>query len=299
MQLNKDYSKPIKRGEFPDVEDVKFLFLTLNLSREECARICNCNPEKIKIVCQQNKFQKTREQKTELRQQTNLKKYGVKNVSQLTEVKQKKKDTWKSNYGVDNPTRCKQIYNKIKETCKIKYGVDSTNSLACKKQKISQTLIEKYHKNNIQYSFKNNTSNTRQKRYNIKKQNNLFNTSKPELQIKQLLEKYFIVNYQYKSQIYPFDCDFYLPELDLYIEYQGSWIHGNMPFKNIDICLKQLTEWQEKAKISKIYENAIDTWTRKDPNKRKIAEENNLNWLEFFNMTEFNNWYQQVCEILK
>ena len=66
IKLNRDYiNNPLKHGEYPEIEDVKFLFLVLNLSREECAKICNCNPEKIKIVCQQNKFSKTKEQRAE------------------------------------------------------------------------------------------------------------------------------------------------------------------------------------------------------------------------------------------
>lgn len=35
---------------------------------------------------------------------------------------------------------------------------------------------------------------------------------------------------QYKSSVYPWHCDFYIKELDLYIEYQGYYTHGNHPF---------------------------------------------------------------------
>lgn len=144
INLNRDYiNNPLKRGELPEKDDVKFLFLVLNLSREECAKICNCNPEKIKIVCQQNKFQKTKEQRSELRKQTNLKKYGVTNVSQLQEVKDKKEQKSLERYGVENPAQSKEVYNRIKETCLKKYGVESTNSLPSKKEKIKRTKQEK------------------------------------------------------------------------------------------------------------------------------------------------------------
>ena len=124
IKLNRDYiNNPLKHGEYPEAEDVKFLFLVLNLSREECAKICNCNPEKIKIVCQQ--------------------KYGVTNISQLKEIKDKKKQTTLKNYGVENPAQSKEVYNRIKETCLKKYGVESTNSLPSKKEKIKRTKQEK------------------------------------------------------------------------------------------------------------------------------------------------------------
>lgn len=306
INLNRDYTNnPLKRGELPEKDDVKFLFLVLNLSREECAKICNCNPEKIKIVCQQNKFQKTKEQKAELRKLTNLRKYGVENISQLDVIKQKKKETCRTNYGVDNPAQSKQIYNKIKETCKTKYGVESTNCLDWKKQKISKTLLQKYGVGNIMQSdkmkehFKQIAPETQAKSYKTKKKNKTFNTSQPEQQIKILLEKIFTVNYQYKSDSYPFACDFYIVDLDLYIEYNGTWTHGGMPFQPNKECNMQLQEWKEKAKTSKFYENAIETWTIRDVQKRQIAKEHNLNWIEFFSITEFKIWYKQLCENLK
>ena len=36
-----------------------------------------------------------------------------------------------------------------------------------------------------------------------------------------------------------------------------------------------------------MYLSFLRTWTVKDPLKRHIVKENNLNWLEFFNMNDF------------
>ena len=384
IKLNRDYiNNPLKHGEYPEIEDVKFLFLVLNLSREECAKICNCNPEKIKIVCQQNKFSKTKEQRAELRKKTLQQKYGVTNISQLKEIKDKKKQTTLKNYGVENPAQSSEIKNKMKETCLEKYGVESTNSLPDKKDKIKKTIQEKYGVDNIMQVFnvqekqkqtciekygvdnaiknkeikdkkeqtcldkygkenlfgteyfKNKSKETCTKKYNVenimqvfnneklnedalkikqkiidniptmldkmyktKKKNKSFNTSQPELQINSLLQKTFKVICQYKSELYPFACDFYLPDLDLYIEYNGTWTHGAMPYENNESCNRQLQRWQEKAKTSKFYQNAIYTWTDLDVRKRQTAKQNNLNWLEFFSMTEFNTWYKQICKML-
>ena len=35
--------------------------------------------------------------------------------------------------------------------------------------------------------------------------------------------------------------------------------------------------WQEKAKTSQFYANAIKTWTERDVEKQRVAKENNLN----------------------
>jgi hypothetical protein len=51
--------------------------------------------------------------------------YGVENISQLDEVKNKKKNTTRKNYGVDNPFQSEVIKEKIKSTNLEKYGVKS------------------------------------------------------------------------------------------------------------------------------------------------------------------------------
>ena len=128
-----------------------------------------------------------------------------------------------------------------------------------------------------------------------KTENNSFNISKEEQEILILLKERFPnLKTQYKSEEYPFLCDFYIPELNLYIEYQGHFSHGFKPFVGTENDLKKLYNWQEKVKQGKpSYKQAIETWTIRDPLKRKIVKENNLNWLEFFNMNDFIEWYKK------
>ena len=129
--------------------------------------------------------------------------------------------------------------------------------------------------------------------YDTKKKNGTFKTSKPELQIKKLLEEKFPnLEYQYRNkERYPFICDFYIPQLDLFIEYQGLWTHGKKPFESTIEDLQELELWKERAKKSKFYANAIEVWTLNDPLKRKVVKENNLNWIEFFTFEQFMEWY--------
>ena len=153
MNLKRDYIKnPLKRNEFPEPEDVKYLFLDLNYSREECAKVCNCSPNKIQVVCKQNSFVKTKEQRTQQRRRTNLLKYGCINVSQNSSIKEKKKETTFKNYGVENPAQSRIVFNKIKETCLERYGVESSNSTQEKKQKIKETNKRKY---GFEYAIQN------------------------------------------------------------------------------------------------------------------------------------------------
>lgn len=120
------------------------------------------------------------------------------------------------------------------------------------------------------------------KDYITRKKNNSFNKSKVEedLYTQLLIEnKDKTIYRQYKDDRYPYYCDFYILEDDLFIELNNHWTHGGKPYNPTDIdCQKQLQEWQEKAKTSKFFENAIQTWTVRDVQKQKCAKEHNLNY---------------------
>ena len=84
-----------------------------------------------------------------------------------------------------------------------------------------------------------------------------------------------------KDVRYPFNCDFYLPYYDLFIEINGHWTHGQHPFdKNNENDILTLNLW--KSKNTEFYDNAINVWTKRDVNKRTIAKTNNLNYLEYW-----------------
>ena len=137
------------------------------------------------------------------------------------------------------------------------------------------------------------------KEYQSKKKNNSFTVSKPEEEIyKSLCSKFHNVIHQYRSELYPFNCDFYIPEIDLYIEYQGHWTHGNEPYigtneqnEILEIWRNKSNELNFKGRTKNQYKRAIKIWTLEDPLKRKTVKENNLNWIEFFNMNEFLDWF--------
>lgn len=121
------------------------------------------------------------------------------------------------------------------------------------------------------------------KEYQTKKKNNSFNASDPE---KRMLEQLKLENpgktiyCQYKDKKrYPYYCDFYIVEDDLFIELNAHWTHGGKPYDPNDFwCQQQLRDWQEKAKQSQFYAVAIDTWTKRDVEKLQCAIKNGLNY---------------------
>ena len=71
-------------------------------------------------------------------------KYGVENISQLEEIKEKKRKTCMKNHGVDYPTQSKEVMEKIKQSVNEKYGVDYVSQLEEVKEKRKKTCMENY-----------------------------------------------------------------------------------------------------------------------------------------------------------
>ena len=248
-----------------------------------------------------------------------IKQYGVTNISQLPEIKEKIKQTFLNNYGVNNPNKVKEVRDKIKNTCLKKYGVTHHWKLDDIKEKRHQTWLNKYGVDvcsqnelvkqkmsqtcQIKYGVKwftqskqlikaSNTEETKNKEYKTKLKNNSFNKSKTEdLTYELLKEKYTDVKRQYKSDLYPFNCDFYIPSLNLYIECNYHWTHGGHPFdKDNENDNAKLKNMLNKINDHKFYKKAIYVWIELDVKKRNIAKQNNLNYIEFWNINEAINW---------
>lgn len=246
------------------------------------------------------------------REQTMIKKYGVSNVSKIPGIQQKRELTNLKKYGHKCSFASEKVQTKYKENLIKKYGVDNPSKLEEIKQKKANTFKENYNSETYGYTPELNKKRkeTCLKKYGYeftaqvpeviekirisKQKNGTFNTSKPEQKVKELLlEKFPDTIYQYKEERYPFNCDFYIPSLDLFIEYQGFWSHGFKPYEGTEKDLILLNKWKSKN-TKKIYRNAIKTWTVKDTLKRKTAQENNLNWIEFFTFNDFMNWYNTI-----
>ena len=276
---------------------VKFKKDGINKYRQFCSLKCmnsNKGQEIMHAKCKQTYYEKTGYENPFANPEVKEKlkyiwqeKYGVENPFASDKIKEKIVNTWKTNYNVDNPKKSKYIIEKIKKTNLEKYGntmyLQSDEGL-----KKSKYVLKQRYGNEIfahTETYKNKIKDIQQKRINSLKRNKSFNTSKIEQQFKEYLEQNYPndFEYQYKSELYPFNCDFYIKSLDLYIEIQGNWTHGGHPFdENNKDDLKRL-EYM-KSKNSGYYQNAINVWILSDVKKRNIAKENNLNYLEIFSI---------------
>ena len=218
------------------------------------------NVDKIKETWA-NKTDKERNEIKEKTRKTFINKYGDPGYRNVEKGKQTKFER----YG--NPH-----YNNIKknkETLLKKYGVDSYS----KTDMFRKLMLEKWQNTNF-----------REKIYNTKKKNNSFNKSKQEEFIYELLNTLLgeqdIIR-QHNTDEYPFNCDFYIKSLDLYIEYQGFYTHNFRPFDK-----NNKNDVEEANVLLLKYKDVWETWTIRDVKKRETAKKNNLNYIELWSVEQ-------------
>ena len=249
------------------------------------------NKEKGKQTCLEKYGQTSFNKKKE--KQTCLEKYGDENYNNP----EKRKQTCLEKYGREIPFN----YDKAKETCLKKYGVDNYSKTKEFKDRVKETnlnkfgvstplLLEKSRNKRFSKEIIDNVIDTKRK-------NHTFNTSKLEEELYLYIkEKFPSVIRQYKDkERYPFCCDFYIPELDLFLELNGTWTHGKHPFNiNSKEDISILNTWKEKSKEHPFYLSAIETWTIRDVKKRNKAKEENLNFHEFWNIEETKQFIDEL-----
>ena len=234
--------------------------------------------------------------------QTCIEKYGVEYSFQSNNNKEKTKQTLLEKYNVDNPLKSDIIKEKVKQTCIEKYGVEYVSQVPAIKEKKLKTMNKKYGGNapicdeNIKKKIMSKLDQKLEKEYNTKKKNKSFTQSKPEDKLFDYIKYIFpdvIRSYRNKEK-YPFNCDFYIPTYDLYIEYQGLWTHGTKPYEGTPEDLKIVNTWKSKNK--QYYNNAIYVWTDLDVRKRNIAHQNKLNFKELWNLDEAKQFIDSLIQ---
>lgn len=263
---------------------IKELYFNQNLTSHECQAKLGIGRKSWKRLVAKYNIKKTQAEINKKREETNIKIYGCSCSLNNENIRKKARETCMRNYGVEYALSSKEVRKKAENTLKELYGVDNYAKSA------------KYHK-----TMKENfaTGEPQRKQYETKKKNNTLghSVSIAELKIKNLLEQKFGIDdiihqtAQYKElfKIYPWNCDFYIKSLDLFIEYQGDWRHGKKPFdKNDKECKKLLSKWYRKYQNSNndIYLTAFHRYTIKDPKKRRYVKEHNINWKELWSMQE-------------
>ena len=318
--LDRDYSQyPVKRGELLNKEMLQTLYIDCNLSKPKIAKVLNCKLTYIKVSIKKHGIIKPVElisaskipgsNKTELELQkwkqqtsentkrmwltmpedqrkivTNRMSAKAKDIlnHQTKEQKQHRIEQFKKTWYSSSEEE-KQLRNKHNSESKKEWWKNASQEVIEKRSlKRNQTMENKTDEEKLEIQ---------EKIYNTKKKNGSLNTSKQEKEIEQILRAKFNVIPQYKCEKFPFACDFYVPELDLFIDYNEMWTHGGEPFNKCNPKhIEKLNMW--KSKNTKFYNNAIYTWTDLDVRKAEVTKQNNLNRIIFYTLEEFKHWWE-------
>lgn len=223
---------------------------------------------------------------------TCLKRYGVETFLSSPKARKQIKQTNLEKYGHENPFGSQIIQEKIRRTNLENLGVEYPQQSKIVRKKKAKTNLKLY--GNVC------PANT-EKSIKTKIKNGTFNTSKPEEDsYNKLLSVFPNIKRQYKDDRYPFNCDFYIPEKDLFIECNFHWTHNGHWFNEDNKKdLEFLNNWKDSSKESDYIRTAICTWTINDVSKRKIAKNNNLNYIVFWFLDDLDLWLSLDCPIGK
>ena len=205
---------------------------------------------------------------------TNIVKYGKSTPSTTSmalskshnkDAMDKKRQTMINKYGYANSFCTIETQHKVQNTMLERYG--SKNPMVCNKQ-----VFAKY----------NGTRSSWESMLKIALENANVN-----------------FRYEYNKDLrYPYYCDFYLPDSDIFVEINGYWMHNTHWFDENSIeDLNALKEWKKKAKTSTRMQSAINIWTKIDIEKRNCAKSNKLNYVVLWTIEDIQNWIDSNFKI--
>jgi hypothetical protein len=179
-------------------------FISLkNGYHEYCSTKCLSNSNEIKqkiLKTCQSKYGTNRFNNIQKTKQTNLKKYGVENISQNEIIKEKKKKIFNEKYGVNSYTQTNDYLEKTKQTNLKKYGVEHHLKLKSQIEKRNENNLKKYGvENPMQLSeIKEKTKQNNLKKYGVESTNQL---KIIKLKKKETTLKHFGVESPFQSKI--------------------------------------------------------------------------------------------------
>lgn len=218
--------------------------------------------------CQSDDYRENLDSIMDKVRNTNMSRYGAPFYVQSDEYKQnvdviqdKIQSTMRDIYGApvytqsdDYKQNVDKIVGKMRNTSVLRYGVPNYTQSEYYKQRVD--------------SIQSKINDT-------KRQNGTFGVSSVEEHIKAFSG--FESQYN-KDARYPYLCDFYDKDRDLFIEVNASWTHGYHWYdavKDAGVCAK----WKAKSEDSAYYANALEVFTKRDVERRETARVNSLNYV--------------------
>ena len=198
-------------------------------------------------------------------------------------------------WGCDNPMKNPEVQVALGKTNIAKYGSISPFGSSEVRQKSSKSKAKR-----LQKSFAEMYTNDKAIHVELSQEAVIYNC---------LVDKFGMddVFYQYgmhpSDRRYPYNCDFYIKSLDLFIEFNGHYTHGFHWFdaNNHDDQLR-VKHLLDTGKVQN--KKAVRTWCELDVEKRNKAKAEKLKYLVFWdgsvrhdkkkrvpNLSDFYRWF--------
>lgn len=134
-----------KKIPIPDRDELYTLYFTQNTRLVDVAKIYNTTTTTVKSWFRLYKFpRKDKQLALRLGEETNLQKFGSKNVFSCPEIQEKIKETNLDKFGCEHSLSSEVVRNKIKKTVRERYGVDYVSQVKEVQEKIANTHMERY-----------------------------------------------------------------------------------------------------------------------------------------------------------
>lgn len=261
-------------------------------------------------------------------QATIKERYGVTNIINVPGARERYQQSLQASYGVDNPAKSDEVKRKIRLTNLERYGGTSPMASEEVREKIRRTNMERYgYPNALQNPEINAKAEQRACETRVNRYGEPYFTMTEEFQARsdeyheqahqtrlensgygphpkiedrlyaRLVETFGEgdVERGYRDEErYPYACDFHIASRDLFIEVNAGVTHGGQWFDQDSVaCRAQLVRWHEDT-VKRAY---VDTWCRRDVEKRACAREHGLNYVTFWNsrLHDADVWFALGC----
>lgn len=251
--------------------------VSFNINKKKYNEFCStkCVRNNIDVNIKRNntmeiKYNKKNYNNRNKAKNTNLKKYGVENISQINEIKLKKKKIFNEKYGVDSYTQTKNYLQKTKNTNLKKYGVESHNQNKEIKEKKKISYLKKYGVDSPLKSeiIREKIKNTNMLKYGVENVMNLHHFREKAIQT--TIEKYGEIWKNHFPRYNPTSIDFFdeiTKRTGIFIQHALNngekkfikyWVDGYIEKYNICIEWDEIEHKYGKSKLrNKIKEDFL------------------------------------------
>ena len=234
-KLSRDYSKyPLKHGEDIPYEDFRYMYIELNMTRNEISKYLNISSVKVSRQAKKYNIHKDIDNYINNTKRVMKEKYGVEYASKIQSIANKQSHTFHKN----NDDIMDKVVNKRKSTCLLKYGVpmhkqktykEGVIDIISSKEKLKKFIISNNIHSGKELGYKFGMGSCTASRY-IKKyelQDYIDNkVSTPELEIRKAVNNYYKTLNNHRDIIPPYEIDIFIPEKNIGIEFNGEYWHS-------------------------------------------------------------------------